>query len=361
MDVGAIVIVEAESGGVDGSPDLSVQNVPAGLADGPLSFLDLLGQSMLERTVEYFSAAQAKATSLLVDKGMLPCLPGFRSPIASLTVRVAEDVWAAVAQILKGYSDDGIRCAFLAKASAYVEADLSDLLEFHSEGDRSVTRACDGEGLLDLWMVDCETEGQKNGAALKSALTDPDFLPASYFVRRYVKRIRQVRDCRQLVTDALLSRCGIRPFGSQIRPGVWSDESVDVRRGARIVGPAYLGKSSVIGEGALVTRCSNIESGSFIDYGTAIEDSSVLSNTYVGMWLDVRHSVIQANKLLNLEREVLVEISDPTLLRSNPVPGKTSSRPLVVPDTSQARRSLAASETYRKNVQPVKTSTEFES
>jgi carbonic anhydrase/acetyltransferase-like protein (isoleucine patch superfamily) len=361
VEVGAIVIVETGSGGGDRPSDFRDQSIAARLADGPLPFVDLLGQSVLERNIELFLAAKPRATSLVVQARALPELPIFRRSFPDLNVRVTDEIWPAVAQTLKSYSEDGIRCAFIAKPSAYLEPEMPDMVEFHSEGDRSVTRASDRDGPLDFWVADCETEGQKNGAALKLALTDPDFLPASYFVRQYVKRIDEPEDCRQLVTDALLSRSSMRPFGQQIRPGVWADEDVQIRRGARIVGPAYLGRQCVIGESALITRCSNIETCSFVDYGTAIEDSSVLPNTYVGMWLDVRHSVLNANKLLSLERGVMVEISDPNLLRSNVVGGKINRRPFVEPETLRAKRSLADSQSYRTNVQPVKTTTEFES
>lgn len=361
VEVGAIVIVEAGNGGGDTPTDFQENSTAARFANGPLSFLDLLGQSILERNIEFFLAANPRAISLVIHTRVLPEVPAFRHPFSGLTVQVTDEIWPAVALTLKNYSEDGIRCAFIAKPSVYLEAEMSDMVEFHSEGERSVTRACDGDGPLDFWVADCETEGQKNGAALKLALTDPDFLPASYFVRQYVKRIHGPQDCRQLVTDALLSRCSMRPFGRQVRPGVWVDEGVQIRRGARIVGPAYLGRQCVIGESALITRCSNIENCSFVDYGTAIEDSSVLPNTYVGMWLDVRHSVLNANKLLSLERGVMVEISDPNLLRSNVVNGKINRRPFVEPETLRVNRSLADSKNHRSNVQSVNTSTEFES
>jgi hypothetical protein len=362
VEVGAIVIVEAESPGVDRSAEFEGSDLACRFADGPLCFLDLLGESVLERKIEQFLAAQLRATTLLVHTNLLPSMPSFRHEMPYLNVEVTNEIWPLIAQVLKTYSENGIRCAFIANTTAYAEADFTDMFEFHSHAERSVTRASDGEGPLDLWVVDCETEGQKSGAALKAALTDPAFLPASYFVREYVRRFTHPRDCRQLVTDALLSRCAFRPLGQQIRPGVWADEGTQIRRGARIVGPAYLGRHCLIGESALITRYSNVESGSYIDYGTAIEDSSVLSNTYVGMWLDVRHSVAHANKLLHLERSVMIEISDPTLLRSNPLPGKISRRPLVdVPETWRARRSLAGTEIYRNKVRPVNTTTEFES
>jgi hypothetical protein len=48
-----------------------------------------------------------------------------------------------------------------------------------------------------------------------------------------------------------------------------------------------------------------------------IEDSSILTNTYVGIWLDMCHAVVQGNQLLNLAHNVSLEIADPSLIRAN--------------------------------------------
>ena len=80
--------------------------------------------------------------------------------------------------------------------------------------------------------------------------------------------------------------------------------------------PAYLGRGATVLEDTLVTRGSNLECLSYIDYGTVIEDTSVLANSYVGIWLDVAHAVVGGNKLLSVRHNVLLEISDPSLIRS---------------------------------------------
>lgn len=123
----------------------------------------------------------------------------------------------------------------------------------------------------------------------------------------------------------------MHPAGEQRRPGIWVGPGVEVRRGARIVGPAYLGARCTIGERVVITRFSNIERDSYIDYGTVIENSSVLPNTYVGIWLDVRRSIVHGNQLLNLERGVLVEVSDPRLLRSQAPARPSKQTPASVP------------------------------
>ena len=81
--------------------------------------------------------------------------------------------------------------------------------------------------------------------------------------------------------------------------------------------PAFIGAGSRVQEDTLITRCSSIEKNCYIDCGTVIEDSSVLSNTHIGIWLDVCHAVASGNKLQSLAHEVIVEISDASILRFN--------------------------------------------
>ncbi len=361
VDVGAIVIVEEESRTDESPSPSSVADLTtaAPFAEGPIAFIDLLGRSVLEHTIERLRSMHVKVTSLIVPPHLATSIPVFRAPLGNVNVRVADDAWSAVVEILESYWKNGCDCAFIAKPSAYIEADLSDLLDFHRQGERTVTRASDREGALDLWVMSCDPAAETNGSSLTAALLHPDFFPASYFVKEYVRRISHPRDFRQLATDAFLGRCHLHLIGEQIRPGVWMDRGVEIRRGARIVGPAYLGQQCTIGERAVITRFSNVECDSYIDYGTVIQNSSILPGTYVGIWLDVRHSIVQGNKLLNLERDVLVEICDDRLLRSN-LPACAPKRvPLRVP--KPAYRSSPPQERLVDRIRSVNRRTEFES
>jgi hypothetical protein len=48
-----------------------------------------------------------------------------------------------------------------------------------------------------------------------------------------------------------------------------------------------------------------------------VEDSSVLANTYVGIGLELSHSIVDGGSLLNLHRGVLIEIADSAVMRAN--------------------------------------------
>ncbi len=218
-------------------------------------------------------------------------------------------------QRLATCKDSGAEAIVVARASGYVDFDLKDAVQFHREQAHVVTRAFDDEGPLDLWIID--PASISDGVDILS--TQSKVEPARYFVRGYINRLKHPGDLRRLAVDGLTSRCGLRPQGTESRPGVWMDEGAQVHRDARVVAPAFIGRGTRIAEQSLVTRCSNIESNSQVDYGTVIEDSSVLSNSYVGIGLDVTHSIVDGNNLLNLERGVTLEIADPCVFRQNRV------------------------------------------
>jgi NDP-sugar pyrophosphorylase family protein len=108
----------------------------------------------------------------------------------------------------------------------------------------------------------------------------------------------------------------MRPWGVEVKPGIWVDEGAEIHRRARIVAPAYIGRASKVSEDTLITRCSSIERDCYVDYGTVIEDSSILPNTHIGIWLDVCHAVASGNKLLSLGRNVTLEVSDRSIMRT---------------------------------------------
>jgi len=361
VDVGAIVLVEAQSKTDESSSQSSVAdfNHATSFAGEALFLVDVLGRTLLEHIVDRLLRAEVKVASLVVHPDVAKSIPPFHDSLANLNVCVTDDPWSAVPRILDGYCNNGCDCAFVVKPTAYVEADLPDLLDFHRQAERALTRASDTEGPLDLWVMNCDPNSESFEDSLRGALLQPDFFPASYFVKQYAQRISHAQDLRRLATDAFLARCRLRPAGEQLRPGVWADQGVQLSRGARIVGPAYLGARCTIGERSVITRFSSIERDSYIDYGTVVENSSVLPNTYVGMWLDVRRSVVHGNRLLNLERGVLVEVSDPRLLHATDAAGQAKRMPAPVPtrtyESSPPRTNIV------DRIRSVSTSTEFES
>jgi hypothetical protein len=92
-----------------------------------------------------------------------------------------------------------------------------------------------------------------------------------------------------------------------------------------LLAPAFIGRRAKVRASAVITRCSTVEHHSEVDFGTVLENSSVLPYTYVGAGLDANHAVLGRKRLAHLRRSVEIEISDPKLLgmRSSSAPVRT--------------------------------------
>jgi carbonic anhydrase/acetyltransferase-like protein (isoleucine patch superfamily) len=293
------------------------------LLSEPLGYLDVTGRSTVERTIERFVRAEVNIVSVLQDEA------GFRRPKPCFTAfenvefQTVIDPYAAIRQKLREYSRSGIEHSFLLFGDIYAETDLLDLFYFHREARQIATRTMTSEGALDFWVLDCPkaTDIDLHSLFMKKVNG------SSYFIREYVNRLIEPRDLRRLASDLLQGRCWSRPSGREVKRGIWIDEGAEVHRWARIVAPAYIGRGCKIMEDTLITRHSCVEKNCSVDYGTVVEKSSVLQDTEIGICLDVCHAVASGNKFLSLDRDVVIEISDPAVMRSNsPLPKPAKAR-----------------------------------
>ena len=286
----------------------------------PLVCVEILGRSVVTRLVGELRRAGVDQIAMVENDSGSPedevVDSAAKIELGSPEFVSPDEVAQEITRQVLIFKESGVEAILVGRIGAYVDMDFKDAFQFHREQGQAVTRAFDKEGPLDLWVIDPAwvSEGMDTLATLRAAE------PVRYFVSGYVNRLEHPRDLRRLVVDSLAARCGLRPLGSEIRPGVWMDEGAQVHRDARIVAPAFIGRGARIEEQCLITRCSNIESNSHVDYGTVVEDSSILPNSYVGIGLDLSHSIVDGNNLLNLERGVTVEIADPCVIRQNRVP-----------------------------------------
>jgi len=280
----------------------------------PLGCVEIAGRSMTERMIERFLGAGVETVTVLVDAVMAYHPPPFRASFKNVTVQVVSDLRSALTEKLGEYYDNGIDHSFVSSSDVYAETDLLDLYYFHCEARQAVTRTFDRDGPLALWVVDCARAQQSN---FEDLMHDPRRGAGSYFIRAYVNRLAHPRDLRRFAADTLRGRCESTPSGREVRPGIWIDAGAEVHRRARIVAPAYIGCGTKIREATLITRLSAIERNCSVDCGTVVEDSSILANSHIGIWLDVCHAVVKGNRLLSLGRDVVIEISDPSVLRSS--------------------------------------------
>lgn len=296
--VGAVVIIAA-SETVNGGLSPAAMR----LEQRSLPCIELLGRSVLGRTVEELLRARVDAVAVVASAPFASAVMGNDN----VAVHVAQDVWTTAAERAAAFKAEAV---LVVRLGPYVEFDAADLLQFHRDRGMLVTRGCTDESCLDLWVMSPEfiQEGE-----IRSRLHSKDV--GRYFVSGYVNRLESPRDLRQLIADGFAGRCQFRPQGVEIRPGIWIGQGAEVERTARLVAPVFIGRDSKIADQCLVTRGSNVESNSQVDYGTVIEDSTVLSNTYVGIGLDLSHSIVEGENLLHVQHGVKVKIADPVVLR----------------------------------------------
>lgn len=213
---------------------------------------------------------------------------------------------------------ESVEAVLVVRCGAYVEINATEMLDFHERESWDVTRAFTESGALDVWMVSPSAFPEET-PLLPTLLS---MQTAMYRSQGYVNLLRTARDFRQLVLDGFYSRCGLRPKGTETKPGIWVGHGAHIERSSRIVAPAFIGRNVRISDECLITRGTNIESNCHIDFGTAVEDSSVLSNTYVGIGLDLSHSIVNGQSLLNLWHNVSLDITDPVVVRDNLVTGR---------------------------------------
>jgi NDP-sugar pyrophosphorylase family protein len=340
---GAIVIVGIENlgKGISGSSS-SLSPSTSLLADIPLEGVELLGQSVLQRTLEHLRRAGEVAVISALSESDHAANDRLSSisKQCGVSYRTVADAWSGVAMKAKEYQQGGVERMLVIHGRAYVELDLRDLVQFHGEKGQKVTSIQDVQGPLAAWIVD-----SAHLATNPDALTaTPPLSATGYTVRGYVNRLVDSRDLRHIVVEALRSRGRFQPNGREIRPGVWMGEGADVDRRAQLLAPVYIGSGAKVGNACRIAECSNIERDCEIDDGTEVSDSSVLENSYVGMGLEICHSIVNGNKLQSLERDATVTMSDRAVMRPNKPQQKEPSHPAPMPARDDERVLLAPAE-----------------
>ena len=283
----------------------SSSTVSSGNGQSSWSTVSVAGTSAQARTIERLKRSGAGEVSIVStlserDISAQPSgddLTGFRT----------------IGEQLRSFEHKRFDAVLIASGEAYIECDLAVLLGSHRAHGDVVSRACDKAGPLDLWIVD-PTRFNEGEEALKVLQTTSVQMIE---VQGYVNCLKTAGDFRRFVADILMSRCQSRPAAFETRPGVWIAEGAQIARGARVVAPAFVGRGVRVAQDCLITRCSNIESNSYIDFGTAVEDSSILPNTYIGIGLDLSHSIVDGQSVLNLRHNVKLQITDPVVMRRN--------------------------------------------
>jgi len=310
--VGAIVVGES---GESKDAFAASAALPQPSSQRVFARVELLGRSVLDRTVDSLKAAGLPSVSLitpdLITQDLITHEGRAHKRDGKVRSHDACDVWPDVTQETATMREQGVEALLIAVAGPYVEFHPGDMFQFQREQGVPIVRACDDSGDLPIWVV--ALQQLPDGVEVKSYLEAAN--PAAFPAGGYVNRLETAAEVRRLVCDSLTGQCRLRPAGFEVKPGIWIAPGAQVERSARVVAPAFLGSGATVADQCLITRGTNLEANSQVDYGTVVEDSSVLSNTYVGIGLDLSHSVVDGIELMNTRYGIKFNVSDPAILR----------------------------------------------
>lgn len=311
MDVRAILLTGVAAEDTTSAPNHFGK--PEEFSAIPLVLLPVLGQPLVQRVANRL--LKSGIDSVTVLNAADPALPLVQEARGDLNWKdvPADQVWRAAEDEFNCLVQNGAELVLLIRAGAYVEIDIEALLQSHFDHRNHTTQVVAGDGLLDFFVL---SGSRRNDAAFlfRNKLGKMRVSTQPYFTDAYVNRLRTPADLRLLVVDSLLLKTCIRPIGEEVRPGIWVSPTARVHRSVRLVAPCYVGPYARIRAGALITRATSLEHHAIIDCGTVVEASTVLPLSYVGVGLDLMHSVAGFNKIASAKHGAEVELEDRSLI-----------------------------------------------
>jgi hypothetical protein len=267
--------------------------------------VDVLGKNIFDRTVsrlQKFASAPPSMVSEGTPAGhFLPPQTKRRTSFVS--------AWE---ESVAEYVRHGVEHLLLLRVNAYHELDYSQLLKFHLETNSALTQAYAPDGSLEIALVSASQ--LRNAESCLAGVSS--LIPGHrrFVFDGYVNRLRGAPDFYRLVSDGLHGVCALTPAGVEVEERVWVGADVEIDRSATIGAPAFIGAGSRVAACSTIAETTSVERNCEIDCGTTVRQSWVLPNTYVGMALTVRRSVVSNRRLFHLDRKVAITCGDPRLV-----------------------------------------------
>ena len=279
----------------------------------PVALWDLLGKTVLDRTIERLRIFGIDRISVISENSGRN-LSNERLGSSLTEVGTGQSsFWSEWDSIVSDYLNHEMETLLLVRLGSYTEVDFSDLFTFHRQSGTALTQVQHAQGALDLVVADAKQLRSGIGS-FRSRLSA--MLPerSRYEFKGYLNRLTRPADFRRLVEDALLGRCAIRPVGEEVSAHIWLGEGAYVEPSAIVIGPAYVGMNSYVGPACTISGSSTIERQCKVDFGTVVDASCILPRTYVGMGLSVANAIVGNGKVYHLGRDVQVSIADQRLI-----------------------------------------------
>jgi hypothetical protein len=311
VQIAAILTLAARTGSEAGSTNPSRgenRRRKRFLTNVPDAKLDVLGKSLVDRNISRLQEAGVESSSVIPEGSALSQLLPTRSTASNDSISVWE-------KAIGEYVRQGVSTLLLLRTSTYTDLDYAELLRFHSERRAGLTQVYGADTSVDVAVVDANLL-RKADSAYRTTLSNliPDQEHFGY--QGYINRLRKPQDFRRLIEDALTGKCSLRPVGTQVSDGVWFGTGVEVDDSCVITGPAFIGSGTRMAACTSISGGSAVERNCEIDCGTTVEQSWILQETFVGLGLTVRGSIVSNQKMFNLDRKTELAINDPRLIRA---------------------------------------------
>lgn len=310
MQIAAIVTLAARTSGDGAAADPLVgqnRRRKRFLTNVPDAKLEVLGKSLLDRNSTRLQEAGVESISVIPEGSALTQLLPTRSTASNEFVSVWE-------KAIGEYVRQGVDTLLLLRTSAYTDLDYEELLRFHSERGAGLTQVYGEDASVDVAVVNANLL-RESSTSYRTTLNNliPD--QEHFYYQGYVNHLRKSKDFSRLIEDGLSGKCGLRPVGTEVGDGIWFGAGVDVDDSCVISGPAFIGAGTHIAACASITGGTAIERNCEIDCGTTVDRSWILQETYVGLGLTVRGSIVSNQKMFNLDRKTELAINDSRLIR----------------------------------------------
>jgi NDP-sugar pyrophosphorylase family protein len=278
------------------------------LTNVPDAKLEVLGKSLLDRNISRLREAGVESTGVIPEGSALTQLLPTRSNTSNDSISVWE-------KAIGEYVRQGVDTLLLLRTSTYIDLDYEELLRFHSERRAGLTQVYSADSSVDAAVVNANLL-RESDSAYRTTLSDliPD--QEHFYYQGYINRLRKPQDFRRLTEDALTGKCNLCPVGTEVGDGIWFGDGVEVDETCLISGPAFIGAGTRIAACTSISGSSAVERNCEIDCSTAVDQSWILQETYVGLGLTVRGSIVSNQKMFNLDRKTELPINDPRLIRA---------------------------------------------
>jgi len=109
------------------------------------------------------------------------------------------------------------------------------------------------------------------------------------------------------VADLLLT-------GREVEEGIWLSHNIVLHPTVRLTAPVYLAENCRIDAGVRLGPNVVVCEGCIIDARSMIDNSIVFPSSYVGEGLELEHAIVDKNRLINVQLNVAVPVTDDFVL-----------------------------------------------